>query len=148
MCYGLWWVCHCNYSALMVCKYKTDGFCLKISVFVDDNYCKKCNGNPKMPSVMPPLSSRIKNITLAGGRAVEAFVHGKKLVVNRTERIRRLNICKGCEYSSLKFRGDSGCKGCKKKNGKQEGRWCSQCGCWIKAKIKLATEDCPKGFWG
>ena len=147
----------------MLCQYLQDDGCQLIYMLTGEwrhlpiNVCNEnCNPEEIKAKIKaatkgkkpPPISERIKNITLAGGRVVEAFAQGKKLIVNRTERIRRLDICKKCEYSSIKFRGDVGCKGCKKKNNKKEGRWCSKCGCWLKAKIKLATEDCPMGFWG
>lgn len=50
--------------------------------------------------------------------------------------ITRLSICKGCEY--LKY---------KEINGKIYSVKCGHCGCYLKHKLKLSTENCPVGKW-
>lgn len=40
----------------------------------------------------------------------------------------RLDICKSCEFLTSKFR-------------------CTQCGCFMKLKTKLAPMKCPVGKW-
>jgi len=78
---------------------------------------------------MPSLLEQAQNAAKAAGRFVQAGVSGNKLLVGDQEKERRLTICKGCEFFN-----------------KSRVR-CAKCGCSLKIKLKLITEDCPDGRW-
>ena len=139
----------------MKCRHP-DGYCLKIyeanrvKIFVDDRGCAKCkkerNGEPKMPQRKgPPLTERLKTAMAASKRIRRAVKRGEQIWTNKAERQRRREICDACEYRTEK---EQTCKKCGQKPTIKLTMWCLDCGCWLPAKQKLATEDCALGFWG
>lgn len=69
----------------------------------------------------------VKNAASAGIRIVSKAIEGSTLFVSKEIVEQRRSICDGCEFkSSLR---------------------CKLCGCFIEAKIKLTTEQCPNGAW-
>jgi len=80
----------------------------------------------------PTLLKKVQNAAGAAGRVVKAAAQGKAVRVSEEEQNKRLAICKTnqCgQYDSVK-------------------NVCKICGCLLKFKTMLATEKCPKGFWG
>jgi hypothetical protein len=71
------------------------------------------------------------NFVRALGRAVHSAVQGNDLGVDAATLETRLATCKGCVY--------------------RRGAWCANpplgCGCLVTAKVRLATEACPRGRW-
>ena len=86
------------------------------------------------PLEMPALLDQGKNLLAAVGRV--AVAGAKKLagedvaiLVDATETKRRLAVCSFCPFFS------------------SADKRCSECGCFIEAKARLATEKCPQGCW-
>lgn len=75
----------------------------------------------------PSLLSRLAGVIGASVRFCGAIVARRPLIVSSAEQDNRLTICRACEKFDC---------------GK-----CQQCGCIVAVKAKLATEDCPLGFW-
>jgi hypothetical protein len=78
---------------------------------------------------LPPLRERMKNARAAAQRVITRSLRGGKVAVSADETEKRLSICQQCEF----FRTSDGT--------------CSQCGCFIRLKAKLATEACPLEKW-
>jgi hypothetical protein len=75
----------------------------------------------------PPLTTQIKNAGNAAKRVISASLRGEQVYASPEEMDRRKAICANCEY--------------------WKDNRCLQCGCLLKAKIKLQTESCPVGKW-
>jgi hypothetical protein len=78
---------------------------------------------------LPPLRERVKNARVAAQRVITRSLRGGRVAVSADETEKRLSICQQCEF----FRTSDGT--------------CSQCGCFIRLKAKLATEACPLEKW-
>lgn len=83
---------------------------------------KSCCGQPSAAKVAG-------NAAKAAGRAIGAFLTGKPVLVETDVRNARLTVCHSCDRFDPK------------KNR------CSECGCYVNGKTKLATERCPLGKW-
>ncbi len=86
------------------------------------------------PKDYPSVGKMGLNLLGAATRMIVAAAKGEPVILPKEEQEKRLAICtRPCEFYDP-----------------QEGR-CSQCGCKMKglllAKIRHATEDCPKGYW-
>ncbi|MDB4314423.1 DUF6171 family protein [bacterium] len=119
------------------CEFRSGSSC-KLGRFggtADANKCSLCikhgknsieHENPNFSTLNeeePTLTQKAKNL---GKEAKNWAKSGFQMADKETEEA-RLEICNGCEFF---------------KNGK-----CSACGCYMKAKAKLATSYCPKGLW-
>jgi hypothetical protein len=102
----------------------------------DERYkhtCKRCGYSVETRALkfyrqcksLPPLAKQITNVTLATLKWVAAG----RPIRSKEEQAAILETCKGCEFYML-----------------DKGR-CSKCGCYLKQKIKMATEACPVGKW-
>lgn len=83
---------------------------------------------------MPPWSTQAKNAAGAIGRAVQALATGAPVVAPRATGSIRERICLTCPSSSPT-------------DVPVLNRRCAACGCFLAAKLQLATESCPKGKW-
>ena len=79
---------------------------------------------------LPPLRERLNNARVAAQRVISRSLSGGPVAVSADETATRLAICSQCEF----YRTSDGT--------------CSQCGCFIRLKAKLATEACPLDKWG
>ncbi len=80
-------------------------------------------------SEFPPLATQAQNFAKAIGRSAGAIVTCKEVLVREPEREERLRICRACErFEPRRTR-------------------CKECGCMLKAKLRMATETCPIGKW-
>lgn len=70
----------------------------------------------------------MRNARLAAGRVLTRAMQGGRLGVSSVETERRLKICGSCE----RFRTDG---------------FCAECGCYIRLKATMATENCPLNKW-
>lgn len=75
----------------------------------------------------PPLTTQARTLARAVHRTTRHALTGGQIVAAHTERDRRMAICEACEHLS--------------------GGRCLQCGCWLWAKVRLGTEQCPLGKW-
>ena len=69
----------------------------------------------------------------AMARAAKALAVGEELLVTPEQRKERLAVCVKCEH----FRQATS----------KVGPRCGLCGCFVKAKAWLATEQCPVDKW-
>lgn len=76
----------------------------------------------------PPITTQLLNVGAAAARVVTASLTGQPVYASEEIAAARLAVCEPCDQRL----GDGRCAGC---------------GCWIKAKASLATEDCPLGKW-
>ena len=78
---------------------------------------------------MPSLGKLAANFTGAVKRAAAAAIKGDAIFVDGLTKEGRLAICNMCEM--------------------RDGSRCTHpdCGCFIQAKARCATEECPKGYW-
>jgi hypothetical protein len=79
---------------------------------------------------LPPLTERINNARQAAQRVITRTLRGDPVGAERDEIDKRLAICRSCEF----YRTSDGA--------------CAKCGCFIKLKARLATEECPIDRWG
>lgn len=110
----------------MICDFET--------VEIDGKYqhkCRNCGYSilasakslTRRCTTLPPVGQQLKTVTLATLKWVAA---------GRPERTAEeidaiLAVCKTCEHFT--------------------GSRCKLCGCWLRAKAKMATESCPDGRW-
>jgi hypothetical protein len=97
---------------------------------------------------MPPWTAQAKNAAGAIGRAVKALATGAPVLAPThtvpplpgqtapaiTGTALRAEICRECPLSTPR-------------DAEVQRRRCAACGCFLTAKIPLATESCPKGKW-
>lgn len=76
----------------------------------------------------PSVAAMIKSATVAMGKEARAIAKGED-GVSAEEVTRRLAICKPCS-SYLEAQGR-----------------CSECGCYMKFKARLRTQNCPRKKW-
>ena len=76
----------------------------------------------------PSLNHVIKNAIKALFRLFLSLITFKRIKVKESTYQRRLATCKSCDFLYNENR-------------------CSKCGCYIKAKCSLTTEECPEGYW-
>ena len=77
---------------------------------------------------LPSITSQLASAAAAAGSAMRAAVAGQPVWAGEQLRARRLAECDACPNVRSDWR-------------------CSQCGCYLPAKVKLATESCPVGRW-
>ena len=76
----------------------------------------------------PSLAEQLSNAGRAAGRAIAAVAQLKPLQVSDEVRQQRAELCGSC----AELLGD----------------WrCGACGCFTPAKVRMTTEQCPKGRW-
>lgn len=78
-----------------------------------------CGGNKKKPTVRRV----VVNAAEAAAKVAASIAAGKKIIVDKDVREKRLSACMACEHL--------------------DGRRCLRCGCFIFAKTWLRTEECP-----
>ena len=78
---------------------------------------------------LPTKKEMASNLLKSFKRASGALVKGEKLSVTKDIAEKRLEVCYTCP-----------------KYIKDQNR-CSLCGCYLKAKARMATETCPIGKW-
>lgn len=85
---------------------------------------KEMPSNPGYPS----LAKQVKNAVVAAGKAISSGIAR----VGKDEQERRFEICRSCTewFDSTKER-------CRH----------PQCGCYMRVKTWLATQQCPVGKW-
>ena len=69
----------------------------------------------------------VRNATLAVARVMAKVARGEAVLVDADLKATRRAVCRACD--------------------RNVGNRCESCGCWIRAKTLLATEDCPLGYW-
>lgn len=82
------------------------------------------------PRIQIPWWKQATNVASAAGRAASQAVRGGEVLVSSEVAGSRLAVCR------------SGCAHYIPRSGR-----CTKCGCFVSAKAKLATEDCPMGLW-
>lgn len=76
---------------------------------------------------------RLKNAAQAAARVAAAAVQGQPLLVSKEMEAKRIGECRVCPHF------------CPSVNDNLST--CGACGCFVHAKAKLATENCPKRRW-
>jgi len=76
----------------------------------------------------PTGFTMIRNFGKEMWKSAKIAGRGLPVLVNGEEALRRFNVCKGCEHFTPDAR-------------------CTQCGCFMKAKVNLSTAECPLGKW-
>jgi len=71
--------------------------------------------------------NRVRNAATSLSRIPGDIVKGD--YVDNFEKKRRFNICNGCKYY------------------KPKKRRCKQCGCFLRWKTLLKSQQCPEGYW-
>ena len=84
---------------------------------------------PKEELSLPSKGEMASNLLKSLKKAGKSFFKGEKLAASSAIAEKRITICNECP----KFMKDSA--------------RCSLCGCFLKAKIKIASETCPIGKW-
>ena len=77
----------------------------------------------------PSLKEQAKNLANMAKLIASDTLKGKRLLTNNKEQEERLSICKSCKYYDEKVIR------------------CTQCGCFLEAKVKVASQYCPIGKW-
>lgn len=75
------------------------------------------------------IAKSSKSLSKTAAKTVSAIAHNEKIISDRQEAHRRLEICNLCPNLI-----------------KDSGR-CDACGCFVKAKVQLAYEECPIEKW-
>lgn len=78
---------------------------------------------------LPPLGARIGNARRAAQRVLGRALRGQPLRVSSDEARRRLAVCASCN------------------SYRASDKTCAECGCYIAAKARLASEQCPSDKW-
>ena len=78
---------------------------------------------------LPSASHMASNLLTSLKKAGKKMLKGEKLAASSAIAEKRITVCNECP----KFMKDHG--------------RCSLCGCFLKAKIKIASESCPIGKW-
>ena len=77
----------------------------------------------------PSYKDMLSNLGGSVVRNLKGALRGEQLTLSKTERDKRLDICKGCEhYHVSKDR-------------------CGLCGCKMAVKTHMKLESCPAGKW-
>ena len=77
---------------------------------------------------LPPFLEQVTNLAAAGRDVVLGFLKSGKIKTSSEMFKDRMEVCLGCDKLTDDFR-------------------CSQCGCFIKAKAQLLSQDCPLRKW-
>jgi hypothetical protein len=80
-----------------------------------------------MNNKFPSTKTLVMNFLKAMKRVFGRFLSGKKVKASEETSDVRSMICQNCEMF--------------------EEERCLECGCFISAKIKIASESCPLGYW-
>ena len=93
----------------------------------DETVLPDCVSGPSAPPTLPSLARQATNAAKAGAKFVRS---GFRLASEDTQQT-RIAACEACEW----FLSDV--------------RRCAheQCGCYVDAKVKVASESCPIGQW-
>ena len=95
----------------------------------NNEFIPKENPQVQGESKYPTYSRMAKNLGGSLVRVAKAALKGEDIKVNRAEKEKRHEICKGCvHYHSVDDR-------------------CKLCGCLMSVKTTLNTESCPAGKW-
>jgi len=81
-------------------------------------------------NTFPSLSNQVKNLSKFTFEVVKNTVSispPESVFLSSEEERKRFDICLSCQYY-------------------ENGR-CSQCGCFMKVKVKFSTSKCPVGLW-
>lgn len=92
-----------------------------------ENKVFKPIGSSVPERVMPGMVRQARNATGALLRVVGRAVRREPVLAGAEEVARREAVCGGCEL--------------------RQGLRCRKCGCWLRAKVRLAGEKCPAGKW-
>jgi len=76
----------------------------------------------------PPLLEQISNLTKALKVALIGFLRTGEVKAKSELQQKRMLVCLACDKLSNDFR-------------------CQECGCFVKAKSALLTQDCPLRKW-
>lgn len=79
---------------------------------------------------MPSLMKQAANLAKAAGGVVSDLAHGKQPLAAEDVHAARLAVCL------------APCADLDEASGR-----CAACGCFVKAKTRLASQSCPKGYW-
>lgn len=71
----------------------------------------------------------IPNALAALGRAVRRKARGKTMLATTATVLARTGTCEGCPFYD------------------PESDQCGRCLCFVTAKVRLESENCPEGFW-
>jgi len=77
----------------------------------------------------PSLKEQAKNLAQMAKVLADDTLKGKRLLTNKQEQEERMSICRSCKYYD-----------------DQQIR-CTQCGCFLEAKVKVAGQYCPISKW-
>ena len=111
---------------MITCKTFKGGYCEKVKVHVDKNYCERLCPNYPKDLKFPNGITQAKNFAKAVGKRIK---NRKNRTGKELERVRE--ICKSCEAYYE--------KGILPR--------CKHCGCCTALKTKWESEDCPLGKW-
>jgi hypothetical protein len=82
---------------------------------------------------LPPVHQQARSVLGAISRAVRAMVDAQPLLTPLSTAVARRQVCLSCKSAQ--------------RRGKGKLIRCVVCGCYIAAKIRMATESCPRGKW-
>lgn len=110
----------------------SNGGCCALKLFGErpsEGTCKFVCDKKEETLNYPSLAQEAKNIISSAKRVAQNISSGQQVLATNEEYNRRNNICQTCPLYDLK-----------------QNR-CSKCGCYLKAKLRLATEHCPLNKW-
>ena len=79
----------------------------------------------------PSIKQQLNNAQKAAKRIYQNILKTGKIIANKETISTRKDTCKTCIYNRYSILG----------------RKCSKCGCYLKLKITLVTEECPVNKW-
>lgn len=89
---------------------------------------------------LPKLKKRIEHFICFLKKTLRALLKGKYILVSRTERKRRLEICNGSTKKNLEIKD-------KCKFLSSDSKYCTICGCNLSLKSRFKTDRCDIGKW-
>jgi glycosyltransferase involved in cell wall biosynthesis len=107
--------------------------------------------SPQEPA-LPPVRSMALSAAKAAGRAAAAVLEGRPVRAPRELEDRRLSVCWGGAGLEPSQTIEGHCDHYRPSDGRcgsweDDGTTKEGCGCFLTAKAKLLTEDCPAGRW-
>jgi len=87
--------------------------------------------NQQSQPLMPGIVTMAKNLAYTSGAAItQAVIHPHQpILLSDEESNKRMGVCNTCEFLNT------------------EHYRCAKCGCYMKAKVKVAAAKCPIGKW-